>query len=89
MGNTETRSPTPPREDVIPGSYAVHVGEDRVHVWEFRVTASDRDGAWSHCEMLAHESGPFLSLEYAEFTPAGDEGYWVYCRSYECNFDCE
>ncbi|MFB6250806.1 MAG: hypothetical protein ABEI27_03800 [Halobellus sp.] len=79
----------PPRTDAIPDSYAINVRAESIHVWERRVTAQSPTGEWRFVETLDPEDDPSVSVEYAEFTPAADGQYWVYCRTYECHLDCQ
>jgi hypothetical protein len=89
MASTDVQSTEPPRTDVVPDSYALDVRDERIHVWQYRVTASKRAGTWAYVETVDGVDGPYLTLEYAEFTPPTAGGYWVYCRSYDCELDCE
>ncbi|MFD1684893.1 hypothetical protein [Halobellus litoreus] len=81
--------PTPERADVIPDSYAVHVGAERIDVWQYRITISDPDGAWHFVETLDREKDPKLSMDQASPMPPTAAGYWIYSRTYDCELDCE
>lgn len=88
MANTDIPVPDPPREDAIPGTYAVRVTENAIHVWEYRVTVADPDGDWQFVETLDRGDDPRLSIEYAELSPGTEDGHWVYSRTYDCELDC-
>jgi hypothetical protein len=88
MASSDVPSTEPPRTDVAPESYAVNVSDERISVWQYRVTPSARDGTWAFVEAFDRVDGPSLSLEYARFTAPADDGYWVYSRSYDCRLDC-
>ena len=86
---SDAPEPTPARTDVIPESYAVYVTAERVCVWQYRVTLSERDGTWQFVETLDRDNDPKLALSHATPMPPGPEGYWVYSRTYDCELDCE
>ncbi|MFD1599651.1 hypothetical protein [Halobellus rarus] len=86
---TTAPEPTPERGDVLPDSYAVYVGAERINVWQYRVNISERDGAWYFVESLDREQGPKLSMDQASPMPPSAEGYWIYSRTYDCELDCE
>jgi hypothetical protein len=89
MASTDVPATDPPREDAIAETYAVQVTDEHVHVWEYRATVPEPDGAWQFVETLDREDDPRLSLEYAEFTAGTVDGYWVYSRDYDCELDCD
>ena len=87
--DTSHPEPEPDRTDVIPESYAVYVTEAWVHVWQYRASVSDPDGAWHYVERLDRSTDPKLSLDHATPTSPTPEGYWIYSRTYSCELDCE
>lgn len=88
MASTDVPDTEPPRESATPETYAVQVTDDSVHVWEFRATVANPDGDWQFVETLDRAEGPRLSLEYAELTVGTADGHWTYCRTYDCELDC-
>jgi hypothetical protein len=90
VDSEHTTTPSgPERDDVIPGSCAVHVTDRRVRVWEYSVDVSAPDGAWESVESFDRDAGPTLTLEGATPTAPAPDGYWLYARSYDCERDCE
>jgi len=89
MASTDVPATEPPREDAIPETYAVRVTDEYVHVWEYRATVAEPDGAWQFVETLDRDDDPRLSLEYAEFALDTSDGHWVYSRTYDCERDCD
>jgi len=83
-----TPGPTPDRTDVLPESYAVHVTDERIAVWQYRVGIDDPDGTWAFVERLDTAADPKLSLDQARPMPPTDGGYWIYGGSYDCELDC-
>jgi hypothetical protein len=79
----------PPRADVRPESYAIRVTDGQIRVWQYRATLTDPDGEWHHVETLDRESDPRLSLDQAIVDAPGDDGYWIYSKSYDCTLDCQ
>jgi hypothetical protein len=79
---------SPPRTDVLPDSFAIYASDDRIHVWQFRVTLSSPDGEWYFVESLDRDDGPRLSLEYATLSEPAPDGHWIYSRSYDCELSC-
>ena len=79
---------TPPRKDAMPKSYAIFVGKELIHVWQYRIRVSAPQGEWHHVETLDQTAHPRLDLEFAELLWPSEEGYWVYSKSYHCAFDC-
>lgn len=79
----------PPKDEALPKSYAVHVGADQIHVWQYQVTLSEQGGEWTFHETLPRESKPRLSLQYAELQAPTDNGYWVFSKAYKCALECE
>ncbi|MFB6161653.1 MAG: hypothetical protein ABEJ61_10845 [Haloferacaceae archaeon] len=88
MDRADTGAREPPRTDAVPGSYAIEVNSESIHVWEYRVTASAREGRWQFVESLDRDANPSLSLDYARLTSGTGRGYWIYSRSYDCKTDC-
>lgn len=82
-------TPDPNRSETLPESYAIHVTDRRIHVWQYRVDLSNPDGQWRFVEMLDRERSPKLSLGHATLTAPDADGYWIYSRSYGCEIDCE
>lgn len=74
---------------MIPGSYAVHVTDRGVRVWEYSVDVSDPDGSWESVRSFDHGERPTLTLEQATPEAPDSDGYWVYARSYDCELGCE
>jgi hypothetical protein len=89
--DVETTSPTtsPERTDVPPDTFAMHVTDEQIGVWQYCVTVSSPDGEWNAVETLALGDEPRLSLEYAKLVAPTDDGYWMYSREYSCELDCE
>jgi hypothetical protein len=80
---------TPNRNDVIADSYAIHVDERRISVWQYRIGISAPDGEWRFVEMFDYDEDPKLTVERATLTSPTKEGYWIYSRFYDCHLDCE
>jgi hypothetical protein len=80
---------TPSQSKVLPDTYAVYVGTQQIHVWQYRVDVSEPDGRWRFVETLDRDDDPKLSLEYATPMAPNANGYWIYSRSYDCELDCE
>lgn len=87
--DTSHPKPEPARSDVIPKSYAVYVTTARIHVWQYRATIAEPDGAWHFVETLDRANDPKLSMDHASPMPATPDGYWIYSRTYDCELDCE
>lgn len=89
--DTETTSPTatPDRTDVPPETFAIHVTDEQISVWQHHVTISSPDGEWTAVETLPLGDSVRLSLEYAKPVAPTEDGYWMYSRSYSCELDCE
>ena len=89
--DTETTSPTatPERTDVPPDTFAIHVTDEQVSVWQYRVSISSPGGDWNAVETLELGDEPRLSLEYAKPVAPTEDGYWMYSREYSCELDCE
>jgi hypothetical protein len=79
---------SPERQDVMTDSYAVWVGEQQIHAWQYRVTISDQDGTWQFVETLDRGDGPRLDLAYAIPVAPAEDDYWIYSKSYDCELDC-
>ncbi|MEF8827481.1 MAG: hypothetical protein V5A31_08220 [Haloferacaceae archaeon] len=88
-GNTTQPGPRPDRSEAIAGSYAIHVTDQGVRVWQYRVDVAAPGGRWRFVETLAHDADPTLALERTTLTPPSADGYWVYSTSYDCELDCE
>jgi len=88
---TETTSPTatPDRTDVPPETFAIHVIDEQIDVWQYCITISSPDGEWDAVETLELDDEPRLSLKYARPVAATEDGYWMYSREYSCEKDCE
>jgi hypothetical protein len=84
-----TPDDTPDQTDVIPDSYAIHVMDEQIHVWQYRIDVAEPAGQWRFVETLDRTDGPKLSLEYASPMAPATDGYWIYSRSYDCELDCE
>ncbi|QAU11917.1 hypothetical protein EKH57_03670 [Halorubrum sp. BOL3-1] len=90
MGENSTQSgPVPERSDAVPDSYAIHVDDRGVDVWQYRVDVRDPDGSWRFVETHDTKDDLRVSLGFATPTPPTDEGYWVYSRTYDCETDCK
>jgi hypothetical protein len=90
--SSESTTPnvSPSRSDVIPDTYALYVDDNRIYVWQYRVTVSEPDGTWYFVESLDRgDDAPRLSLEYATPMAPTADGYWIYSRSYDCEIDCD
>ena len=89
--DTETTSPTatPGRTDVPPDTFAIHVADEQISVWQYCVTISDPSGNWNAVETFALDDEPRLSLEYAKPAAPTENGYWMYSREYSCELNCE
>lgn len=79
----------PSRDDVMPESYALHISEETINVWQFRPTMTDPAGDWHHVETLNQNNTPRFTLEYAIIEDVDSSEYWIYTKSYECKLDCE
>ncbi|WP_018256115.1 hypothetical protein [Halomicrobium katesii] len=88
MASNDSPAVEPPRTDAVPESYAVAVADEQIHVWQYQPTVANPDGDWQFVESLDRDGDPQLSLEYAEFAFDGEDGHWVYSRSYDCELDC-
>jgi hypothetical protein len=77
VDTTETGA-TPDRDSAVPGSYAIHVSDRGVDVWEYRVDLEDPGGAWRFVEAYDAEDDRRVSLDFATLTPPSRDGYWVY-----------
>jgi len=82
-----TRSPD--RSEAIPESYAVYVTDRQIQVWQYRVDVSAPDGKWHFVETLDRADDPRLSVDHATLMPPTADGYWIHCKSYDCELDCE
>jgi hypothetical protein len=87
--DTATPNVSPTKDDVRPETYAVYVDDEFIHVFQYRVTLSERDGEWYFVETLDRDNDPRLSLESATPQPPRGDSYWIYGRSYDCTLDCE
>jgi hypothetical protein len=81
---TRTR-PAPNRDRAIPDSYAIHVDDRSIDVWQYRVDVGEPDGRWRLVEAHDPEGDLRVSVDLA---PTGD-GYWVYSRTYDCDTNCK
>jgi hypothetical protein len=79
----------PDRDSAAPDSYAIHVDDQGVEVWQYRVDLEDPDGAWRLIETHDAADDLRVSLDFAMLTPPSGEGYWVYSKTYDCETDCE
>jgi hypothetical protein len=84
-----TPDDTPNQTDVIPDSYGIHVMDEQIHVWQYRIGVTEPAGQWRFVETLDRTDDPKLSLEYASPMAPATDGYWIYSRSYDCELDCE
>jgi len=88
---TGTTSPTTPpeRTDVPPATFAIHVTDEQISVWQYRVTVSSPDGEWNAVETLTLDNEPRLLLEYANrwHRSKMDTGYKA--RITALNLECE
>jgi len=89
MSSKTAPNVSPNRDDVRPDTYAVYVDDDDIHVFQYRVTISDREGAWYFVETLNHENDPRLSLDLATPMSPSKGGYWIYSKTYDCQLDCD
>jgi hypothetical protein len=87
-GKTTQPGPRPDPSEAIAGSYAIHVSDRRVTVWQYRVDIAAPGGRWRFVEALDHDADPTLALEHATLTRPSADGYWVYSTSYDCELDC-
>jgi hypothetical protein len=85
----QSESVSPPRTDIQHETFAIHVTDAHVIVWQYRLTLSAPDGEWHLVETLDQDNAPRLSLDYATVHPPDDVGYWIYSKSYDCALDCE
>lgn len=81
--------PTPPRDEVVPDHYAIRVTDEWLQVWQYRDRGLDPGGEWHHVQTLLPDEDTRLSVEWARPESPTDDGYWVYCRSYECQRGCD
>ena len=86
--DTDEPDVTPNRKDVMPETYAVYVTDEYVHVWQYRITLSERTEEWHFVETLDRDDGPRLSLSYVTPMEPASEGYWLYSKSYDCELTC-
>ena len=86
--DTTRERPAPDRDDAVPDSYALHVDDRGIDVWQYRVDLEQPDGAWRFVETHDAEDDLRASLEFAALTPPSGGGYWVYSRTYDCELDC-
>ena len=89
MSETETPNSKPDRTDVLVDTHAIHVRDLHIHVWQYRLRLSDSDGEWTHVETLRRDDDPKLSVEQATMSPPSADGYWIYCKRYDCTLGCE
>jgi len=82
-------SVSPPRTDIQHETFAIHVTDEYVTVWQYRITMGAPDGEWQLVETLDQDNAPRLSLDYATVHAPQDDGYWIYSKSYDCAMDCE
>jgi hypothetical protein len=88
MDDTIQHDPSPNREVAVPESYALHVDDERIVVWQYRVDISDPDGDWQFVERLDRDDDPKVAMDYATLDPPTAEGYWIYSKSYDCELEC-
>ena len=86
--DTSPERPAPDRDDAVPDSYALHVDDRGVDVWQYRVDLEQPDGGWRFIETHDAEDDLRVSLEFAALTPPSGDGYWVYSRTYDCEIEC-
>ncbi|MUW14042.1 hypothetical protein GJ633_04735 [Halorubrum sp. CBA1125] len=87
--NVTEREPSPDRQVAVPESYAIHVDDERITVWQYRVDITDPDGDWQFVEHLDRGDDPKLAMDYATLMPPTGNGYWIYSKSYDCELDCD
>ena len=89
--SSESQPPAtqPPRNDVLPESYALRVTDANVQVWQYNPTISDPEGEWQFVETIAQDNSPRFALDYAMLETPDDDGYWIYSKTYDCAMDCE
>lgn len=87
--NTAPEKPVPDRDSAVPDSYALHVGDHGVDVWQYRVDLTEPGGAWRFVETHDSDDDLRVSLELAVLTPPSEDGYWVYSRTYGCETSCK
>jgi len=87
--DTAQERSTPNRDTAVPDSYAIHVNDGGVDIWQYRVNLEEPGGAWRFVESHDPEDDLRVSLELATLTPPSESGYWVYSRTYDCETDCK
>ena len=88
-GNSSETRPEPDRDNAVPDSYAIHVNDRSVDVWQYRVDVNEPDGSWRFLETHDAEDDLRVSLDFATLAAPTSEGYWVYSRTYDCETDCQ
>ena len=88
MDETVRTRPTPDREEAVPDSFAIHVDDERIDVWQYRVDIGNPDGSWRFVETHGVEDDLRVSVDLATLTQPSDGGYWIYSRTYDCETDC-
>jgi len=86
--DTTRAKQTPKRDAAVPDSYAIHVDDRGVDVWQYRVDLDEPGGGWRFVESHDAEDDLRMSLELAMLTPPSENGYWVYSGTYDCETDC-
>lgn len=89
MGTDDNQTRLAPgRSDAVPDSYAIHVDNQSIEVWQYRVNLDEPDGSWRFVEAHNPEDDLRVSVDFATLTPPADNGYWVYSKTYDCEMDC-
>lgn len=62
--SSSPESVSPPRTDIQHETFAIHVTDAYVTVWQYRITMAAPDGQWQLVETLEQDNAPRLSLEW-------------------------